>query len=441
MDFASLLSALMMGIVEGLTEFLPISSTGHLILLSDLIGFQGPPGKTFEIVIQLGAILAVIVVYWRDLIAMATGFWVPRSRERYAVVNLILAFIPAMVLGALLHKTITEVLFNPYVVCFALIIGGVIWASRDDGGSAGGSTQLPDGVTKGEPIEPFAAAKPAKDAPVVDVYEDFRCPICQVFEQKMGASINELAQDGRIRLRVHLKTVIDTNTGGNSSAVAGSTAVCAADQGRWEEYHSALFALQPAHISHYQLTLEPNTVFFARPPQGIPDEDNAWDMQEHCQSLLAQAGFSQYEVSAYARPGRQSAHNLNYWRFGDYLGIGAGAHGKISSGAEEHVLRRWKLKHPQAYLDSAGTPASFGGDDVVAPERLPFEYMLNLLRLHEGFGLRDFESRTGLPRSVLDAPLGEAVQRGWLDVADGHVQPTELGRRFTNDVVSLFLEE
>ena len=136
-------------------------------------------------------------------------------------------------------------------------------------------------------------------------------------------------------------------------------------------------------------------MFFARPPQGIPDEDHAWDMQEHCQALLAQAGFGQYEVSAYARPGRQSAHNLNYWRFGDYLGIGAGAHGKISSGAEEHVLRRWKLKHPQAYLDSAGTPASFGGDDVIAAERLPFEYMLNPLRLHEGFGLRDFESRTG----------------------------------------------
>ncbi len=105
------------------------------------------------------------------------------------------------------------------------------------------------------------------------------------------------------------------------------------------------------------------------------------------------------------------------------------------------MLRRWKLKHPQAYLDSAGTPASFGGDDVIAPERLPFEYMLNLLRLHEGFGLRDFESRTGLPRSVLDAPLAEAVQRGWLDVTDGHVQPTDLGRRFTNDVVSLFLED
>ncbi len=120
------------------------------------------------------------------------------------------------------------------------------------------------------------------------------------------------------------------------------------------------FALQPTHVSHYQLTLEPNTVFFARPPRGIPDDDAAWDMQEHCQQLLADAGYAQYEVSAYARPGRQCAHNLNYWRFGDYLGIGAGAHGKISSGAEQHVLRRWKHKHPQTYLAQAGGAAAIG---------------------------------------------------------------------------------
>lgn len=225
------------------------------------------------------------------------------------------------------------------------------------------------------------------------------------------------------------------------------------------------FALQPTHLSHYQLTLEPNTVFFARPPQGIPDEDSAWDMQEHCQAMLADAGYAQYEVSAYARPGRQSAHNLNYWRFGDYLGIGAGAHGKISSGAAQQVRRRWKHKHPQVYMDTAGTAASLGGDDVIAAERLPFEYMLNLLRLHEGFSLRDFEARTGLPRHVIDARLRRALQRGWLEQVDpaapggeagrqagahlardvaGRVdvvlRPTELGRRFTNDVVELFLD-
>ena len=199
------------------------------------------------------------------------------------------------------------------------------------------------------------------------------------------------------------------------------------------------FALAPTHISHYQLTLEPNTVFFARPPRGIPDEDSAWDMQEHCQALLAQAGYGQYEVSAYARDGWQCAHNLNYWRFGDYLGIGAGAHGKISSGAQQQVLRRWKHKHPQAFMEAAGTPAAIGGDAVIDAARLPFEYMLNLLRLHEGFDLRDFEARTGLGRAVLQPALATAVERGWLHRDGGRVVPTELGRRFTNDVVELFL--
>ncbi|WDJ89122.1 radical SAM family heme chaperone HemW [Xanthomonas campestris] len=199
------------------------------------------------------------------------------------------------------------------------------------------------------------------------------------------------------------------------------------------------FALQPTHLSHYQLTLEPNTVFFARPPQGIPDDDDAWDMQEHCQRLLAAAGYAQYEVSAYARPGRQCAHNLNYWRFGDYLGIGAGAHGKISSGAEQQVLRRWKHKHPQSYLASAGSAAAIGGDEHVPAARLPFEYMLNLLRLHEGFRLSDFEACTGLPAQVLQAPLTRAMAQGWLVEQHGRIVPTELGRRFTNDVVELFL--
>ncbi|WDK30964.1 radical SAM family heme chaperone HemW [Xanthomonas campestris] len=199
------------------------------------------------------------------------------------------------------------------------------------------------------------------------------------------------------------------------------------------------FALQPTHLSHYQLTLEPNTVFFARPPQGIPDDDDAWDMQEHCQRLLAAAGYAQYEVSAYARPGRQCAHNLNYWRFGDYLGIGAGAHGKISSGAEQQVLRRWKHKHPQSYLASAGSTAAIGGDEHVPAARLPFEYMLNLLRLHEGFRLSDFEACTGLPAQVLQAPLTRAMAQGWLVEQHGRIVPTELGRRFTNDVVELFL--
>ncbi|MCY7313765.1 MAG: radical SAM family heme chaperone HemW [Pseudoxanthomonas sp.] len=199
------------------------------------------------------------------------------------------------------------------------------------------------------------------------------------------------------------------------------------------------FALQPAHMSHYQLTLEPNTVFHARPPQGLPDEDGAWDMQEHCQALLADAGYAQYEVSAYARPGRQCAHNLNYWRFGDYLGIGAGAHGKLTLGAEQSILRRWKTRHPTAYLAAAGTPASLGGDERISPQRRPFEFMLNALRLNAGFSLADFEAGTGLAVANIAGPLAAAAARNWLSLAAGRVVPTELGRRFTNDVVGLFL--
>jgi oxygen-independent coproporphyrinogen-3 oxidase len=199
------------------------------------------------------------------------------------------------------------------------------------------------------------------------------------------------------------------------------------------------FALQPTHVSHYQLTLEPNTVFAARPPTGIPDDDTSWDIQEHCQALLAEAGYAQYEVSAYARPGRQCAHNLNYWRYGDYLGIGAGAHGKLTLGSEQAVLRRWKHKHPTTYLAHAGTPLAIGGDERIEPGRRPFEYMLNALRLVEGFALGDFEARTGLTAAAIAPQLQSALDQDWIEVDAGRVRPTELGRRFTNDIVALFL--
>ena len=203
-------------------------------------------------------------------------------------------------------------------------------------------------------------------------------------------------------------------------------------------------ALDPAHVSHYQLTLEPNTVFAARPPAGIPGEDEAWDIQEACIDDLAAAGFAQYEVSAYARDGRQCAHNLNYWRFGDYLGIGAGAHGKISSGADQSILRRWKLKNPRDYMTAAASPARIGGDQLLTLAQRPFDYMLNALRLVEGFALADFEARTGVPRAAIAPQLAVARDRGWLETRDADAEwllPTELGRRFTNDVVSLFLTD
>ncbi|MGV8931490.1 MAG: radical SAM family heme chaperone HemW [Luteimonas sp.] len=200
-------------------------------------------------------------------------------------------------------------------------------------------------------------------------------------------------------------------------------------------------ALQPTHISHYQLTLEPNTVFAAKPPQGIPDDDAAWDMQEHCQAMLADAHYAQYEVSAYARSGRQCAHNLNYWRYGDYLGIGAGAHGKLTLGAEQTILRRWKTKHPAAYLAVAGSAQAIGGEERISPERRPFEYMLNALRLVDGFALAQFEASTGLPRAAIAQTLATAQSRGWLETDGEQVRPTALGRRFGNDVIALFLQE
>jgi oxygen-independent coproporphyrinogen-3 oxidase len=199
-------------------------------------------------------------------------------------------------------------------------------------------------------------------------------------------------------------------------------------------------ALQPAHLSHYQLTLEPNTVFAVRTPAGLPDEDGAWDMQEACQARLAAAGFAQYEVSAYARAGRQCRHNLNYWQFGDYLGIGAGAHGKLTLGASQQVLRRWKLRHPAEYQAKAGTPAAIGGDEVLTASRLPFDFMLNALRLNAGVPVAMFEARTGLPRAAIAHRLGTAHARGWLEPDPDWLRPTELGRRFANDVIGLFLE-
>jgi oxygen-independent coproporphyrinogen-3 oxidase len=200
-------------------------------------------------------------------------------------------------------------------------------------------------------------------------------------------------------------------------------------------------ALQPTHVSHYQLTLEPNTLFAAKPPAGIPDDDASWDIQEHCQAMLAEAGYAQYEVSAYARPDRQCAHNLNYWHFGDYLGIGAGAHGKLTLGSEQAILRRWKTKHPTAYLASAGTPGAIGGDERIDTARRPFDYMLNALRLVDGFTIAEFEARTGLDAAAIDAELQTALARDWITRDRGRIVPTELGRRFTNDVIGLFLPD
>ena len=197
-------------------------------------------------------------------------------------------------------------------------------------------------------------------------------------------------------------------------------------------------ALSPSHLSHYQLTLEPNTVFAANPPP-LPDDDHAWAMQEACEARLAAAGYGQYEISAYAQPGRRCVHNLNYWRFGDYLGIGAGAHGKLSDVAAGVVRRRWKSRHPRAYMDAAGTPARIGGDSITGADELPFEYMLNALRLIDGVPLDEFAARTGLPLAHIEPRLRDARHRGWLHDDPQRLHTTALGQRFLNDVIASFL--
>lgn len=193
-----------------------------------------------------------------------------------------------------------------------------------------------------------------------------------------------------------------------------------------------LIALAPAHISYYHLTLEPNTAFYRVPPP-LPDSDTAYAMLEAGQASLAAAGYAQYETSAYAQPGRQSAHNRNYWTFGDYLGIGAGAHGKRTHA--ERVERRARKKHPKTYLETAGTPESLQEIRTVTGEELAFEYCLNALRLHEGFAIADFEARARLPFSVLEPRLEKQRRKGLIEMDAMRVRPTPLGRDHLNTLL------
>ncbi|HEX3847371.1 MAG TPA: radical SAM family heme chaperone HemW [Steroidobacteraceae bacterium] len=200
--------------------------------------------------------------------------------------------------------------------------------------------------------------------------------------------------------------------------------------------------LQPAHISYYQLTLEPGTVFHERPPE-LPDEESSWRIQCAGQRMLADAGYAQYEVSAYARAGSRCRHNLNYWRFGDYVGIGAGAHGKVSLSLPGEIVRTVKPKQPREYLArAAGERAAAWGEAVaVAAADLPFEFMLNALRLNEGFDLDDYRERTGLEWDSIEAGIRRAEARGLLTKGEKGWKPTELGLRFLNDLQASFLPD
>lgn len=197
--------------------------------------------------------------------------------------------------------------------------------------------------------------------------------------------------------------------------------------------------LEPAHISHYQLTIEPNTLFHNQPPT-LPDDDRCWAMQEQCQTTLAERGYAHYEISAYAKDKQQSQHNLNYWQFGDYLGIGAGAHGKISNAASQSITRHWKQKHPHDYLKINEGESVLAGEKELQPSDLSLEFMMNALRLTDGFETSLFSLHTGLSLETISEQLQRASDKGWLDVDDSYIKPTQQGRLFLNDLLELFVE-
>ncbi|MEK6749559.1 MAG: radical SAM family heme chaperone HemW [Pseudomonadota bacterium] len=201
-------------------------------------------------------------------------------------------------------------------------------------------------------------------------------------------------------------------------------------------------ALQPGQISYYQLTLEPNTAFHHAPPP-LPDDDNAWDIQLAGRAALAAAGYACYETSAFARAGHQCRHNINYWQFGDYLGIGAGAHGKLTYVNDGRIERRWKLRSPRDYMQHAGAPASVAGRQDLSIAELPFEFMMNALRLTAGIETEFFSARTGLPLASISARLDELVKDDWLvrDQALGFIRPTQKGRDFLNEMLVKFLPD
>jgi len=196
--------------------------------------------------------------------------------------------------------------------------------------------------------------------------------------------------------------------------------------------------LAPEHISLYQLTLEPNTLFHHQPPANMPDGDLCWEQQNSGQTLLAMHGYRQYEVSAYCLDNRESRHNLNYWHFGDYLGIGAGAHGKITLGGENRVLRRIRQRQPRAYLEAAGQ-ARVTSEVELNEDDLLFEFMLNALRLKHGFDTSLFRDNTGLSLNLLLPGLEQARDKGLIQFNGAKIIPTELGFCHLNDLQTLFL--
>ncbi|WP_068711918.1 radical SAM family heme chaperone HemW [Vibrio tritonius] len=197
--------------------------------------------------------------------------------------------------------------------------------------------------------------------------------------------------------------------------------------------------LAPPHFSWYQLTIEPNTLFYSKPPV-LPDEDDLWDIFEMGHKKLTDAGYVQYEISGYSKPGYQCQHNLNYWRFGDYLGIGCGAHGKLSF-TDGRIVRTTKIKHPRGYLAAYQNMVKpyLDSEQLVADEDRPFEFFMNRFRLIEACPKQDFVTTTGLPLNTVAPTINWAIEQGYLDESETHWQITQKGKLFLNDLLEAFM--
>lgn len=194
--------------------------------------------------------------------------------------------------------------------------------------------------------------------------------------------------------------------------------------------------LAPPHLSWYQLTIEQNTQYYSKPPT-LPDEDVLWDIFEQGHEVLSQAGYEQYEISGYSKPGMQCQHNLNYWRFGDYIGIGCGAHGKLTAPNDGVIYRRSKIKHPRGYMDE--NKPYLDTEVTIAEDELPFEFFMNRFRLLEPTPKQDFVDFTGLQLDVVEATIQQGIKQGLLSETDTHWQVTKLGQRYLNSLFDLFL--
>lgn len=197
-------------------------------------------------------------------------------------------------------------------------------------------------------------------------------------------------------------------------------------------------AFAPEHVSWYQLTIEPNTVFHARPP-ALPDEESVWRMTLQGEERLARRGYQRYEVSSWSQPGRACSHNLNYWRFGDYLGLGAGAHGKLSRASQGGILRQARTRLPASYMDKAGSAAAVVRQTSLRDAERPLEFMLNALRLKDGVPAASFSARTGLSLATIRPQIEAARAAGLLDAGPDTLRATERGARYLNDLLQHFM--